>query len=120
MDDLISRQAAIDALHQWFADGFEEDRWWNSTHVLAALEGLPSAELEQQWIPCSERLPEDERRVLILNDDNLYMIGFVKETDWGKEWRYQFDMYDDDVYEEEEQGKIIAWRSLPKPYQEEK
>lgn len=44
MNDLISRQAAIDALHTWFADGFEEDRWWNSTHVLAAIEGVPSAQ----------------------------------------------------------------------------
>ena len=44
--DLISRQAAIDALHVWFSDGFEEDRWWNSTHVLAAIEGLPSAQPE--------------------------------------------------------------------------
>ena len=44
--DLISRQAAIDALHQQFADGFEEDRWWNSAHVLFALEGVPSAQPE--------------------------------------------------------------------------
>ena len=44
--DTISRQAAIDALHTWFRDGFDEDRWWNSTHVLAALEGLPSAQPE--------------------------------------------------------------------------
>ena len=44
--DCVRRQAAIDALHQYFADGFEEDRWWNSTHVLAALKGLPSAQYE--------------------------------------------------------------------------
>lgn len=45
MDDrLISFNAAIDALHTWFRDGFDEDKWWNSTHVLAAIEGLPSAQ----------------------------------------------------------------------------
>ena len=44
--DLISRQAAIEALHVWFRDGFDEDKWWNSTHVLAAIEGLPSAQPE--------------------------------------------------------------------------
>ena len=44
--DLIDRQAAIDALHTWFRDGFDEDKWWNSTHVLAAIEGLPSAQPE--------------------------------------------------------------------------
>ena len=51
--DLISRQAAMDALHTWFRDGFEEDKWWNSTHVLAALEGVPSAQPERKkgrWI----------------------------------------------------------------------
>ena len=46
MDDLISRQAAIDALHTRFKDGFNEDKWWNSTHVLAAIEGLPPAQPE--------------------------------------------------------------------------
>ena len=41
--DLISRQAVIDAFHHRFLQkGFEKDRWWNSTHVLAAIEGLPS------------------------------------------------------------------------------
>jgi hypothetical protein len=48
-EDAISRQAAIDALHTWFKDGFDEDKWWNSTHVLAAIEGLPSAQPEQRY-----------------------------------------------------------------------
>jgi DNA-directed RNA polymerase subunit RPC12/RpoP len=50
--DLISRQAAIDALHTWFRDGFDEDKWWNSTHVLAAIEGLPPVQPEQYWETC--------------------------------------------------------------------
>lgn len=57
MSDMISREAAIDALHQQFADGFEEDRWWNSTHVLAVLNDLPSAKPEQktgEWIKTDE------------------------------------------------------------------
>ena len=52
--DLISRQAAIDALHTWFRDGFDEDKWWNSTHVLAAIEGLPSVQQERKWETCFE------------------------------------------------------------------
>ena len=43
-EEFISRKAAIDALHTWFRDGFDEDKWWNSTHVLAAIESLPSAQ----------------------------------------------------------------------------
>ena len=50
MSDLIDRQEAIDALHTWFRDGFDEDKWWNSTHVLAAIEGLPPAQPE----PCED------------------------------------------------------------------
>lgn len=56
--DTISRQAAINALHTWFRDGFDEDKWWNSTHVLAAIEGIPPAEPKiiyckdcKYWIP---------------------------------------------------------------------
>ena len=52
--DAISRQAAIDALHTWFMDGFDEDKWWNSTHVLAAIEGLPSVHQEHKWETCFE------------------------------------------------------------------
>lgn len=54
MSDYISRQAAIDALHTRFKDGFNEDKWWNSTHVLAAIEGLPPVTSKQRtghWIP---------------------------------------------------------------------
>ena len=52
--DAISRQQAFDALHCHFADGFEEDRWWNSTHVIATLKELPSVQPEHKtgsWIP---------------------------------------------------------------------
>ena len=52
MSDLISRQAAIDALHTRFKDGFNEDKWWNSTHVLAAIEGLPPAQPERTCVNC--------------------------------------------------------------------
>ena len=52
--DLISRQAAIDALHTWFRDGFDEDKWWNSTHVLAAIEGLHPVQQEHKWETCFE------------------------------------------------------------------
>lgn len=47
MSDIISREAVIDALHDHFADGFDGDRWWNSTHVLAAIEETPPAQSER-------------------------------------------------------------------------
>ena len=67
MSDLIDRQAAIDALHTWFKDGFDEDKWWNSTHVLAAIEGLPPAQPE---------IPDDARDAFMnLVYDELHSDG---------------------------------------------
>lgn len=56
--DMISRKQAIDALHTWFKDGFDEDKWWNSTHVLAAIECLPPV------TPKQPELSEEDRRLL--------------------------------------------------------
>lgn len=33
-------QDVLDSLRTYFKDGFEEDRWWNSTHVLWALKNV--------------------------------------------------------------------------------
>ena len=50
--DLISRHAVIDALHSKFAYGFDIDRWWNSTSVLYAINGVPSVNPQKigHWI----------------------------------------------------------------------
>lgn len=50
MNDLISRQVAIDVLHEYFTDGFDSDKWWNSTHVIQALTNVPSAQKTGRWI----------------------------------------------------------------------
>ena len=36
-EDAISRQAVIDSLRKRFSDGFDSDKWWNSTIVLWAI-----------------------------------------------------------------------------------
>ena len=41
MDDLIQRQAVLDALHARFGVDFGWGKWWSSTHVLAAIESVP-------------------------------------------------------------------------------
>lgn len=60
MNDLIDRQKLLSSLHKFFKDGFTEDRWWNSTHVLAAIDKLPSAQPERKtgrWIYDNEAYP---------------------------------------------------------------
>ena len=104
MDDLISRQAAIDAVIKRDANcGID------SAEVL---KDLPSA---QQWIPCSERLPEENGQYLITVkyehvDD--YEDIYSEHGEWvdGK-W---------DMFLFGHCGKvenIIAWMPLPSPYE---
>jgi hypothetical protein len=47
-EDYISRKAVLDALHSYFADGFDGDKWWNSTYVLDAVNRVPSATPQQK------------------------------------------------------------------------
>ena len=62
-DDTISRQAVIDLLKQMRKDGDMVP--WEGKDIFARIRKLPSAQPEQQWIPCSERLPEDGATVWV-------------------------------------------------------
>ena len=59
MKDLISRQAAIDAMCGACSDWCDE----GVCRRVSAIQKLPSA--QSGWIPCSERLPEEETDVLV-------------------------------------------------------
>ena len=107
--DTISRQAVIDALHTQFRDGFDGNKWWNSTHVLAAIEGVPSA--ESRWIPVTERLPEDGTEVWVTTD----MLFEVTRACWHKDSNLWCHPYHSDCLLV---LRPIAWMemSIPKPY----
>jgi len=68
MDELISRDAVLDALRARFRVDFDYGKWWNSTHVLAAIESVPPVTTQEQkvgrWIPVSE-LPEKAGRYVV-------------------------------------------------------
>ena len=64
MDDLISRQAAIDAVNNAFDRETLLTGFVRSIAV-RAIRDMPSAQPEQRWIPCSERLPDNRVDVLI-------------------------------------------------------
>jgi len=95
MDDLISRQAAIDALSQY---PFEK-----VVNCVSIIEELPSAQPEQRWISVSERLPEPRIDVWC-NSDMGQMVGYYEEN--VETW------YGRDYLE----LMVTAWMPLPEPY----
>ena len=83
MQDLISRQAAIDALHMHLMYRMGTDS--NKKRLDDWINGLPSAQPEQRWIPVSERMPEPRIDVWC-NSDMGQMVGYYKENFiFGKE-----------------------------------
>lgn len=78
-----------------------------------------------QWIPCSERLPEDDKKQYIVQKTNGFIdiLGFTKDA-------YKLDRYDFAEYKgknkqlfyeyDSEYGyiewKCEAWIPLPEPY----
>ena len=105
MNDLISRQAAINA--------FDDAGFCTHGYIVDVLEELPSAQPE--WIPCSERLPEhpenDDYYLVTIQCEHYdgwddYVTGFAE---WTKNGWDELSCYIGQI-------KVIAWMPLPEPY----
>ena len=106
MDDLISRQAAIDAINRL---DIPEDMcvFEILSHIELEIGTLPSAQPEQRWIPVSERMPEPRIDVWC-NSDMGQMVGYYDE--YAETW------YGRDYLE----LIVTAWMPLPEPPKEQK
>ena len=119
--DCISRQAAIDAIYAVI----NPDASWVAKSILGNIERLPSAQPEQRWIPCSERLPEEEDAGILLKK-----LGIKKNSDYviatvevkGKRMTVTACTHDGAWYWKMRNAfpdfKVTAWMPLPKPYAE--
>ena len=127
MNDLISRQAAIEAIKEDKIDltnpnvvavfkatgdfGKVETQVMTCDRHIEILKDLPSAQPEQRWIPCSERLPEHGGRYLIsvldgINRRTIVAPYLPRCKAWAMNGRMAY-------------WKVIAWLPLPEPYREE-
>ena len=95
---LVDADAAIDAINSYF--GFDGEY---GSAVQEIINGLPSA---HQWIPLSERWPDD---------DGVYLVTYKGVTNvalfaWGG-WT---------IGTEDGMGQALpdAWMPLPEPYKE--
>ena len=114
MSDLISRQAAIDAIM-----GEPTDAHYPSWYA-ERLEQLPSAQPEQRWIPCSERLPETDNKNSI-NNYNGKLRHIDGDDGSGNFWGVKTQPCDWTIWEwcYFNEPEVIAWMPLPEPYKTE-
>lgn len=108
MSDLISRQAAIDEI----TESFERGDYLQMT--LRRIENLPAA--EPHWIPCSERLPEDDELMLV-----NYIDRRPDAMDIWIGWHEMENVWyiDGEAHSAEYGNEVIAWMPLPEPYKGE-
>ena len=133
-EDTIKRSDAIKAVEKRKAKivcNYESNKWFNK--MISEIEAIPSADRPQEWIPCSERLPEDIRPVLVTwkNTDPAsyyqYIVGkhFIGTAHYCKGKWYWYSSVTEDLLAEygkcdseefDEAIEAVAWMPLPKPW----
>ena len=99
-NDLISRQAAIDAVKNLLDSMIETDTI-GFYEIEYALFEVPSAQPEHKWVPVREELPREYGIYLVTtNKGNVYLWPYKPEME--KTW-VRF---------------VTAWCYLPEPYEE--
>lgn len=63
-----------------------------------------------EWIPCKDRLPEQEQRVLINLSDGDTSVG----------WILRGDIWFTDYSCGKPEDEVVAWMPRPKPYKAER
>lgn len=115
MDDTISRQAAIDALIEWY--GCEPSDIGAFENII---EKLPSAQPEQRWIPCSERLPDNNRQVLVYAMSVHFALAKYDEMREA-DGTYKMQWVTFDAWKPFYTIKdVLAWKPLPEPWNGDK
>ena len=141
-DDLISRQAAIDAIMgqppephypSWYAAQIEKlpaaqpqtsmltvECKLDDEELAKAIEEVKKANLEliaaePHWIPCSEQLPPEENKTYWVCTDN----GHQHECRWTNAnpiWTHLTTDWHWNIFDIPQYTKVVAWMELPKPY----
>jgi hypothetical protein len=127
LDDAIDAINDLPNCPNGYSDAYDK------ASIISALEEVPSA---QQWIPVTERLPEDIRPVIVTwrNTDPAsyyqYIVGkrFIGVAHYksGKWYWYssttedflaEYGRYDGEEFDEA--IEVLAWCELPQPYKGE-
>lgn len=120
----MTRDEATSLLYQYkyFFEHRRKRNRYNEQFVKALGIAIKSLSTENEWIPCSERLPKKDGRYLCQNS-----YGLMQVIRWANNLEKvdDFDFCDKKYggwyeYDSEwgycERKEVVAWRPLPKPY----
>ena len=102
MEDLISRQAVLEINERYRGKMPNEI----NHKIWREIKELPSAQPEQQWIPVTERLPEESSSYFV---SGKWASGKVTVGDC------EYDK-DDGYFQTVWNFDVEAWMTLPEPY----
>lgn len=100
----MSRYIDADKLHYktvYISEGYDSKR-----AVVVFAKEIDKAKTVNDWIPCSERLPEDRQHILFCDIDGDEYIGKYYEDRWYADF-------------EDRIKNVIAWMPLPEPFDPE-
>ena len=127
-DNTISRQAAIEAVRAYLSDCCVEDGDYHASGIEYELNNLPSAQPEQRWIPCSERLPEERDWYLgIFKEPDTgwinpipficdYLLGTKTKATTKEGWILKGHTDREEYIDYYFNLECVAWMPLPEPY----
>ena len=110
MNDLISRQAAINVLEERLqANGYSNVALVSELNrSIGYLMQLPSVQPEQQWIPVTEIPPRGRDLMLKIHDAcNSFFYYHMGFHDGEKYFTYNF------FWEKDKDLEIVGWRLCP-------
>lgn len=85
-------------------EGIRNNAYHNTIEIVNKVE----QEHNNGWIPCSERLPKEDERVLCFHSHCFIDCGVLV----GEVWCCDMDEY------AIKRDNVIAWQPLPQPYKE--
>ena len=109
MDDLISRQAVLEATSTTLKITGKENAETVYGYIKKLCDDIKALPSAQQWIPCSERLPEK---------DGTYFVSGVWENGDAEVGQLQY-IADEHRFSNVIYFNAMAWMPLPEPYKKE-
>jgi hypothetical protein len=102
MNDSISRQAVLKLLY-----ALPPEEATTKAMLIQSVKQMDAAQLEQRWIPCSERLPEPGEYYLVTRRFFGWNCTEYREIDIAK---YNFDGW-------HKANHVLAWCEMPEPWE---